>query len=202
MRATFAHGLWSSPDSGKAEWLRSHGWEVLALDMRKHGWDQASQTRVVLEAIDDMGPFDVLIGSSFGGLATANAAAQRPELDLRLVLLAPAFGYLDLLRADLGEAGMAAWEASGAHTFHPPGWEEPVVMPWSFVEAAKPLAWPALPHPTAILHGSNDVVVPLAHSQKALQANPGATLTVVDDDHRLQASYADMKRLAEGLQNG
>ena len=90
MRATFAHGLWSSPDSGKAEWLRSHGWEVHALDMRKLGWDQASQTRVVLEAIDEMGPFDVLIGSSFGGLATANAAAQRPELDLRLVLLAPA----------------------------------------------------------------------------------------------------------------
>ena len=45
-------------------------------------------------------------------------------------------------------------------------------MPWSFVEAAKPLAWPALPHPTAILHGSNDVVVPLAHSQKALESNP------------------------------
>ena len=77
MRATFAHGLWSSPDSGKAEWLCSHGWEVHALDMRKHGWDQASQTRVVLEAIDVMGPFDVLIGSSFGGLATANALVQR-----------------------------------------------------------------------------------------------------------------------------
>ncbi len=76
------------------------------------------------------------------------------------------------------------------------------MLPWSFVEAAKPLAWPALPHPTAILHGSNDVVVPLAHSQKALEANPGATLSVVDDDHRLQASYADMKRLAEGLLNG
>ncbi|MAI08977.1 MAG: hypothetical protein CMA08_00105, partial [Euryarchaeota archaeon] len=72
------------------------------------------------------------------GSPPANAAAQRPDLDLRLVLLAPAFGYLDLLRADLGEAGMAAWEASGAHTFHPPGWEEPVVLPWSFVEAAKP----------------------------------------------------------------
>ena len=75
-------------------------------------------------------------------------------------------------------------------------------MPWSFVEAAKPLAWPALPHRTAILHGSNDVVVPLAHSQKALEANPGATLSGVDDDHRLQASYADMKRLAEGLKTG
>ena len=76
------------------------------------------------------------------------------------------------------------------------------MLPWSFVEAAKPLAWPSLPHPTAILHGSNDVVVPLAHSQQALKANPKAALTVVDDDHRLQASYTEMKRLAEGLEGG
>jgi len=97
---------------------------------------------------------------------------------------------------------MAAWEASGAHTFHPPGWEEPVVLPWSFVEAAKPLAWPALPHPTAILHGSNDVVVPLSHSKQILADNPRSSLVVVEDDHRLQASYADMKRLAEAIKSG
>ena len=88
MKVTFAHGLWSSTDSSKAEWMRAQGWDVLTLDMRKYGWDQAAQTRVVLEAIDEDGPFDVLIGSSFGGLATANAAAQRPNSNLRLVLLA------------------------------------------------------------------------------------------------------------------
>ena len=110
MKVTFAHGLWSSTDSSKAEWMRAQGWDVLTLDMRKYGWDQAAQTRVVLEAIDEHGPFDVLIGSSFGGLATANAAAQRPDANLRLVLLAPAFGYDELVAKTLGDAGMKAWE--------------------------------------------------------------------------------------------
>ena len=92
--------------------MRAQGWEVVTVDMRKFGWDQASQTRAVLEAIDEQGPFDVLIGSSFGGLATANAAAQRPDLDLRLVLLAPAFGYPDLVEQTLGSDAMDAWEAN------------------------------------------------------------------------------------------
>ena len=80
----------------------------------------SQSTRVVLEAIDELGPFDVLIGSSFGGLATANAAAQRPQADLRLVLLAPAFGYDELVASTLGQQAMEAWEQSGTHTFQPP----------------------------------------------------------------------------------
>ena len=100
--------------------MRAQGWEVVTLDMRKYGWDQASQTRVVLEAIDEHGPFDVLIGSSFGGLATANAAAQRPEADLRLVLLAPAFGYPELVLETLGASAVEAWEKADEHAFHPP----------------------------------------------------------------------------------
>ena len=106
MKVTFAHGLWSSTDSSKAAWMRSQGWEVTTVEMRKHGWDQASQTQAVLDVIDEHGPFDLLIGSSFGGLATANAAALRPELDLRLVLLAPAFGYPELMAATLGDEAM------------------------------------------------------------------------------------------------
>lgn len=197
MRVTFAHGLWSGPDSSKAAWMREQGWEVMALDMRKYGWDQASQTRVVLEAIDEHGPFDVLIGSSFGGLATANAAAQRPDLDLRLVLLAPAFGYPDLIHTTLGDEAMETWEHTGEHAFHPPGWDEAVVLPWSFVEAARPLAWPSLPHPTAILHGSGDDVVPLSNSQQAANIHPGIHVEVVEDNHRLHASLGHLPELVD-----
>lgn len=168
--------------------MRAQGWDVVVVDMRKFGWDQASQTRAVLEAIDEHGPFDVLIGSSFGGLATANAAALRPDLDLRLVLLAPAFGYPDLVRQTLGDEAMTAWEATGSHTFHPPGWDEPVVMPWSFMEAVQTMAWPDLPHPTAILHGSSDDVVPLSNSEKAAATNAHITLHEVEDGHRLHQS--------------
>ena len=67
MRVTFAHGLWSSTDSSKAAWMRDQGWEVVTVDMRKYGWDQASQTRAVLEVLDEQGPIDVLIGSYCGG---------------------------------------------------------------------------------------------------------------------------------------
>ena len=91
---------------------------------------------------------------------TANAAAQRPDLDLKLVLLAPAFGYADLIVADHGEAGLAAWEAAGAKSFHPPGWEAAVSWPWSLWERSRPLSWPAVRHPAAILHGSGEDVVP------------------------------------------
>ena len=188
MRVTFAHGLWSSTDSSKAAWMRAQGWEVVTVDMRKFGWDQASQTRAVLETIDEQGPFDVLIGSSFGGLATANAAAQRPDLDLRLVLLAPAFGYPDLVEQTLGRDAMETWEQTGNHAFHPPGWEEPVVLEWSFMEAVQELSWPDLIHPTAILHGSQDDVVPLSNSEKASADLDHVSLHVVDDGHRLHQS--------------
>ena len=172
--------------------MRAQGWDVTTLDMRKYGWDQASQTRVVVEAIDELGPFDVLIGSSFGGLATANAAAQRPEVDLRLVLLAPAFGYDELVASTLGAEAMQAWENSGTHTFQPPGWDEPVVMPWSFVEVARTHSWPALQHPTAILHGAGDDVVPLANSELAKGDLSHVSLRVVDDGHRLHESLDEL----------
>ena len=201
MKVTFAHGLWSGPNSSKAAWMRDQGWEVVAIDMRKFGWDQASQTKAVLETIDNEGPFDLLIGSSFGGLATANAAAQRPDLDLRLLLLAPAFGYPELVSATLGKAGMLAWETNGTHAFHPPGWDQEIVLPWSFVEASRPLAWPDLPHPTVILHGTEDDVVPLENSLLAAAKNPGVHVEEVVDGHRLHASLPRLLPLSDRLRN-
>ena len=114
MKVTFAHGLWSSTESSKAAWMRAQGWEVEILDMRKHGWDQASQTQVVLEAIDRMGPVDVLIGSS---------------------------------------------------------------------------------HPTAILHGNQDDVVPLANSERAKADSAHVSLHVVADGHRLHESLNELLSL-------
>jgi len=201
MKVTFAHGLWSSTDSSKAAWMRAQGWDVTTLDMRKYGWDQASQTRVVLEAIDELGPFDVLIGSSFGGLATANAAAQRPDVDLRLVLMAPAFGFDELIASTHGPEVMEAWKQSGEHTIHPPGWDEPVVLPWSFVEIARMHSWPSLHHPTAILHGTRDDIVPMANSERAKGTLEHVSLHPVDDGHRLHESLEELIPLTRLVMN-
>ena len=196
MRVTFAHGLWSSTDSSKADYMRSLGWDVMALDMRAHGWNQQQQTQVVLDAIDQHGPFDLLVGSSFGGLATANAAAQRPDLNLKLVLLAPAFGYHDLIHDQLGPEGMEAWKTKGTHTFEPLGWDDPVVLPYGFVEDAAAVSWPELRHPTAILHGIKDDVVPLVNSERASKGRANVHLEVVDDDHRLHGSLDRLAHMA------
>lgn len=201
MKVTFAHGLWSSTESSKVKHMRSLGWEVLAVDMHHHGWNQQEQTQAVIDAIEQHGPFDLLIGSSFGGLATANAAALRPDLDLRLLLLAPAFGYHSLLNQQLTNEEMSNWRASNQHSFHPPGWEKPVVLPYSFAEAAEDVSWPILTHPTVVLHGVNDDVVPLTHSERAVESAANAQLVKVDDGHRLHDSLHLLPSLAERLLN-
>lgn len=201
MRVTFAHGLWSSTESSKVRYMRELGWDVVAIDMHRHGWNQQEQTRAVLNAIDEQGPFDLLIGSSFGGLATANAAALRSELDLRLLLLAPAFGYHELLHDQLTPAEMEAWERTNEHRFHPPGWESPVTLPYDFVKAAADVSWPHLNHPTVVMHGTKDDVVPISNSERALLHAEHAHLVPVDDGHRLHASLHHLPSLAERLLN-
>ena len=65
---------WSFPGGTKPQYMQNElGWEVISLEMRRNGWELSSQVKTVREAIDNDGPFDVLMGSSFGGLAIANA---------------------------------------------------------------------------------------------------------------------------------
>ena len=56
------------------------------------------------------------------------------------------------------------------------------------MEAVQELAWPELTHPTAILHGSQDDVVPLSNSERASADRAHVSLHVVDDGHRLHQS--------------
>ena len=70
------------------------GWDVTAPVMSELGWSIASQTEVLLRHLDE-GDFDLVVGSSMGGLAAANASSMRPEAEVRLLLIAPAFGLAE-----------------------------------------------------------------------------------------------------------
>tara|TARA_B100000925_G_scaffold73604_2_gene51615 strand:+ start:2960 stop:3505 length:546 start_codon:yes stop_codon:yes gene_type:complete len=163
------------------------GWEVTSLEMRRNGWELSSQVRTVREAIDNNGPFDLLMGSSFGGLAIANAVKGHSE-DLRLVLLAPAFGVYDTLSRQIGDSELEEWKKAGVKTFLPPGWEEDVPIPWSFMEDARRLSWPEVNHRTVILHGLRDDVVPIESSRVFMRSSPLVEIVEVDDGHRLAES--------------
>ena len=184
----FCHGLWSFPGGTKPQYMQNElGWEVTSLEMRRNGWELSSQVRTVKEAIDNDGPFDLLMGSSFGGLAIANAVKGYSE-DLRLVLLAPAFGVYDTLSRQISDSELEEWEKAGVKTFLPPGWEEDVPIPWSFMEDARRLSWPEVNHRTVILHGLRDDVVPIESSRVFMRSSPLVEIVEVDDGHRLGES--------------
>mgnify|MGYP001430680555 FL=1 len=190
MRVLWAHGLWGRPDGSKpTHILGDLGWEVDGLVMSRLGWSIDDQTSLVLEAIGDGRQHDVLMGSSYGALALANASEALPELDLRLVLMAPAFGMLEGFERLIGEDLVSRWQLDGSLPFTHEGTGEKVVLSWGFMEAIGRRSWPELRHPTVIIHGSGDDIVPLANSREVAKS-PLVELIEVEDDHRLHGSLS------------
>ena len=188
MRVLFAHGLWSAPGGSKPSYMKEVlGWDVVCPDMRRNGWSVSSQALTVRQELESSESFDILIGSSFGALAIANAI-EGYEGDSRLALLAPAFGVYDTLASQIGDQAMEMWREDGVRSFIPPDWEEEVLLPWSFMEDALACGWPVLQHRTVILHGRGDDVVPVENSYKASRESEVTDLVEVDDGHRLAES--------------
>jgi len=188
VRVLFAHGLWSAPGGSKPTYMKEIlGWDVVCPDMRRNGWSVSSQALTVRQELESSGSFDILIGSSFGALAIANAI-EGYEGDSRLALLAPAFGVYDTLASQIGDQAMEMWREDGVRSFIPPDWEEEVLLPWSFMEDALACGWPVLQHRTVILHGRGDDVVPVENSYKASRESGTTDLVEVDDGHRLAES--------------
>ena len=59
---------------------------------------------------------------------------------------------------------------------------------WDFITSADEMSWPTLPHPTIILHGQQDDIVPIESSRKVSESNESVELIEVEDGHRLADS--------------
>ena len=118
----------------------------------------ASQTEVLIRHLD-RGDFDLLVGSSMGGLAVANASSMRPDAEIKLLLIAPAFGLAENWEG-MEEAGRSAWKTTGERRYT--GFEMDIVLPWEFMESAEKMSWPVPAHKTSIMHGKFDEVVPIS----------------------------------------
>jgi pimeloyl-ACP methyl ester carboxylesterase len=206
MRVLWAHGLEGSPSGSKPTYLAEElGWDVLAPEMNAYGWTIAEQTRAVGDAIarDAIvgGPdLDVLMGSSYGALALANAAAVvegNGSNTPRLVLLAPAFGLAENFRATVGEAGCREWEERGSRPYFHHGFDREVEFGWDFMQAADSMSWPEMPHPTIIIHGKSDEIVPIENSRRIAEEFDDVELIEVEDGHRMQESLHYMALAVE-----
>ena len=156
--------------------------------MSNNGWTIADQTEVIAKAIAENEDVDIIMGSSYGGLAIANASARFAERELRLVLLAPAFGLAENFRSIAGEEGLIEWENTGSRQYFHHGFGHEVEFGWDFITSADEMSWPNLHHPTIILHGSQDDIVPIDSSRKVSESNELVEIIEVEDGHRLADS--------------
>ena len=196
MRVLFAHGFEGGPSGSKPTYMREVlGWEVTSPIMSELGWDIESQTKVLLRCIDE-NDFDLVIGSSMGGLAAANASSMRSDYDFRLLLIAPAFGLSDSWEG-LSEDEIASWKDSDLRTYR--GFEMEIDLDWNFMEAAKRMSWPEVAHHTTIVHGSKDDVVSLSVSETVSSISEIVELVVIDDGHRMKKCLPKLEDLASDL---
>ena len=196
MKVLFAHGFEGSPDGGKPTYMREElGWDVVAPVMSENGWNIEQQTSVLLELIDSA-EFDLVAGSSMGGLAAANASHLRPNMKFGLLLIAPAFGLEEMWNNRLSADEMSHWKASNAYQYR--GFELEMILGWDFMQTAKQMSWPKLNHPTTILHGTQDDVVPIEYSRIIAEREVNViAMMELDDGHRMQQSKTHFVQAAE-----
>jgi alpha-beta hydrolase superfamily lysophospholipase len=127
-----------------------------------------------------------------GGFAAAWFARDHPQLVPALVLIAPAFRFLEARWSGLDEAGRERWRQAGVCRFVNPYLN--VELSYALVEERDRFRWQNLADawqvPALIFHGMRDDSVPYAHSVELADRAASAEVELRllrDGDHRLTA---------------
>ncbi|MBE9229953.1 esterase [Phormidium sp. LEGE 05292] len=189
----YLHGFASSPNSVKANFLRdrfSQSQIPLTIpDLNQSDFTHLTMTRQLRQVIVNFPPSPTpvtLIGSSFGGLASAWLGETELQCQ-KLVLLAPAFTFLSLWLSTLGEKIVASWQREGFFPVHHYGEKRSLPLSYDFVTDLKqyPETKIQRPIPTLIIHGIKDEVIPIQASRDFAASRPWIKLIELDSDHSL-----------------
>ncbi|BAY74900.1 hypothetical protein NIES25_13160 [Nostoc linckia NIES-25] len=189
----YLHGFASSPKSAKARYFSDRFTEIqtelkipdLNAGDFSHLTIARQITQVAAELPKDSTPVTI-IGSSLGGLTAIHSAQQYLQIQ-RLVLLAPAFGFLSHWLPKLTDEEIQRWQQEKyLMVYH---YEEGRSLPlnYNFVTDAAQYQEELLqrPIPTLILHGKNDEVIPAQASRDFGRSRPWVELVELDSDHAL-----------------
>lgn len=189
----YLHGFASSPRSTKAEYLRDRFAEVqIALklpDLNQGDFSHLTITRQLEQVAIEL-PADftavTVIGSSLGGLTAAWLGQKYLQVQ-KLVLLAPAFGFLNHWLPQIGVEKVQQWQAEQYLMIYHYGEQRSLPLNYNFVRDAALYRDADLlrPIPTLILHGCNDEVIPIRASREFAQQRPWVQLIELDSDHSL-----------------
>ncbi|MHC5825103.1 MAG: YqiA/YcfP family alpha/beta fold hydrolase [Nostoc sp.] len=193
MQYIYLHGFASSPKSAKARDLSDRFAQIQTKlkipDLNAGDFSQLTITRqltqVAAEFNNDSTPV-TLIGSSLGGLTAAHLGQQNLQVQ-RLVLLAPAFGFLSHWLPKLGDEEVQRWQQEKYIMVYHYGEERSLPLSYDFLTDAAQYQEKLLqrPIPTLILHGKKDEVIPIEASRDFGRSRPWVELVELDSDHAL-----------------
>lgn len=212
IRHAYLHGFASSSLSRKGQALRrfyaTHGVEMHTPDLNAPSFATLSYTAMLgavdefdrqLDALDHVTPGDArwrFVGSSMGGYLAARWAQLHPERVDRLILLCPAFDFVERWPQIIGPDNFARWRERGYASL-PDGTGTPVDVHYGLVEdATRHPPRPVVPCPTTIIHGTRDAIVPIASSREYAAAHAHVELIEVDDHHPLAESLDTIEACA------
>lgn len=184
----YLHGFASGPQSYKGQWMRSQfqtqGIELQLMDLNQGDFAHLTLTRQINQVLNHLQGPTTLIGSSLGGLTAAWVAQRSPHIQ-QLVLLAPAFQFLDQWLPRLGPDQLQQWKTSGWLSVYHYGWQRQERLHYKFLTDAQAYDDSQLtkPTPTLIVHGSRDEVIDLKASQHHSNQRPWIRLHPLDTDH-------------------
>jgi uncharacterized protein len=186
----YLHGFASSARSAKANFFRGR-FQELGIDLAipdLNGEDFSTLTlsrqieQVAREYLAANCPTTV-IGSSLGGFMAAWLAEEYVSVG-RLVLLAPAFGFLEQNRE---EKILQEWERSGWLSVYHYGYRRSIPLHYEFLRDLQRYRHPEPTRelPTLILHGRSDEVIAIDRVREYEKARPWVQLIELDSDHSL-----------------
>jgi uncharacterized protein len=127
-----------------------------------------------------------LVGSSFGGLACILAAAEEPDI-FALALKSPVSNYADLFNTDRFKVKRKEWQERGWLPYD----EDPEHLKLNYIFYTDAVARDGyavaskITTPTLIVHGDQDIDVPIGQSQKLVTLIPRCKLKVIHgSDHK------------------
>jgi uncharacterized protein len=189
MRYVYLHGFASSPQSRKAQYFRERftergvTLEIPALD--EGDFERLTITRQLRVVETAAGGAVTLIGSSMGGYLAALYASRHREVE-RLVLLAPAFGFMRRWPSSFGAERLEQWRRTGRLDIYHYGDKTQRSIGYQLIEDGYQYPdYPDFRQPALIFHGAADTVVLPEYSTEFVSGHPNAELRIVASDHEL-----------------
>lgn len=192
MNFIYLHGFASCPESAKAIYLVNKlstlGLSLQVPNLNQDDFSHLTITRQINQVsklFDTTAPI-TLIGSSLGGLTAAWLGQKNLQVQ-RLILLAPAFDFLNHWLPKIGDVQLQEWQKLGVLPVYHSCEKRSLPLHYKFIEDALQYKETQLlrPIPTLILHGQHDQVIPIKASQNYANARSWVKLIELDSDHAL-----------------